>query len=119
MRTMSQVLRLGKSTMDNGFGIFRSMLEYKLSDKGKHLVKVDKFFASTKTCNNCGAINKDMTLGTRQWTCPACGAVHDRDYNAAKNILDEGLRIMKDRAYPDSLFMLEIEVSSSKNVPHL
>src|SRR5574344_2042231 len=116
MRAMSQTLRLGKSTMDNGFGMFRAMLGYKLADRGKYLVKVDRFFASTKTCNDCGTINKDITLGTRQWTCPSCGVVHDRDYNAAKNILDEGLRIMKGRAYPDSLFMLETEVSSSKKV---
>lgn len=119
MQSMSQTLRLGKSTMDNGFGMFRSMLEYKLADRGKYLVKVDRFFASTKTCNDCGAINKDITLGTRRWACPVCGAIHDRDYNAAKNILDEGLRIMKGRALPDSLFMLETKVSSSKKVPHL
>lgn len=118
MRAMSQTLRLGKSTMDNGFGMFRSMLEYKLADRGKYLVKVDRFFASTKTCNDCGAINKDITLGTRRWTCSACGAIHDRDYNASKNILDEGIRIMKGRAYPDSLFMLETKVSSSKKVPY-
>lgn len=116
MKAMSQTLRLGKSTMDNGFGMFRDMLGYKLADRGKYLVKVDRFFASTKTCNECGTINKDITLGTRQRTCPSCGVVHDRDYNAAKNILDEGLRIMKGRAYPDSLFMLETEVSSSKKV---
>lgn len=117
MRAMSQTLRLGKSTMDNGFGMFRDMLEYKLADRGKYLVKVDRFFASTKTCNDCGTINKDITLGTRQWTCPSCGVMHDRDYNAAKNILDEGFRIMKGRALPDSLFMLETEVSSSKKFP--
>lgn len=119
MRAMSQTLRLGKSTMDNGFGIFRNMLDYKLTDRGKYLVKVDKFFASTKICNDCGAKNKNITLGTRQWVCPVCGIVHNRDYNAAKNILEEGIRIVKGRAYLDSLFMLEALASSSKKVPRL
>lgn len=119
MRAMSQTLRLGKSTMDNGFGMFRNMLNYKLTDRGKYLIKVDKFFASTKICNDCGTKNKNITLGTRQWVCPVCGVVHNRDYNAAKNILEEGIRIVKGRAYPDSLFMLEALASSSKKVSRL
>lgn len=119
MRAMSQTLRLGKSTMDNSFGMFCNMLNYKLTDRGKYLVKVDKFFASTKICNDCGAKNKNITLGTRQWVCPVCGVVHNRDYNAAKNILEEGIRIVKGRAYPDSLFMLEARASSSKKVSRL
>lgn len=119
MRAMSQTLRLGKSTMDNSFGMFRNMLNYKLTDRGKYLVKVDKFFASTKICNDCGTKNKNITLGTRQWVCPVCGVVHNRDYNAAKNILEEGIRIVKGRAYPDSLFMLEALASSSKKVSRL
>lgn len=119
MRSMSQTLKLGKSTMDNCFGMFRNMLAYKLADRGKYLVKVDKFYASTKLCNDCGAKNMTITLKDRQWICPSCGVVHDRDWNAAKNILDEGLRIMKGRDCPDSLFMLETDVSSSRKVPTL
>lgn len=119
MRSMSRMLKLGKSTMDNGFGMFRNMLAYKLADRGKYLVKVDKFYASTKLCNDCGTKNMTITLKDRQWVCPSCGVVHDRDWNAAKNILDEGLRIMKGRDYPDSLFMLGTLVPSSRKVPSL
>ena len=117
MRSMSQTLKLGKSTMDNGFGMFRNMLAYKLTDRGKYLVKVDKFYASTKLCNDCGAKNMTITLKDRQWVCPSCGVVHDRDWNAAKNILDEGLKIMKSRDCSDSLFMLGTLVPSSRKVP--
>ena len=93
MRALSQSLRLGKSTMDNGFGEFRTMLEYKLAERGKRLVKVDRFYPSTKTCSVCGNI-QPMPLGVRVYTCPGCGAVLDRDYNAAVNIRAEGLRLI-------------------------
>lgn len=114
MVSMSKMLKLGKSTMDNSFGMFISMLDYKLKDRGKYLIKVDKFFASTKTCSICGEKNKNIALSTRQWVCQSCGSIHNRDYNAAKNILSEGIRIWKGRAYPDSLFMLEQQCSSSR-----
>jgi len=55
---------------------------------------VDRFYPSSKTCHNCGYINKILTLNDRQWVCPQCGEVVERDYNAALNILDEGLRII-------------------------
>jgi hypothetical protein len=58
---------------------------------------VDRFYPSSKTCHNCGYINKILTLNDRQWVCPQCGEVIERDYNAALNILDEGLRIMGNR----------------------
>ena len=93
MRTLSQSLRLGKATMDNGFGEFRNMLEYKLAECGKRLVRVDRFYPSTKTCSVCGDI-QPMALKTRIYTCPSCGAVLDRDYNAAMNIRAEGLRLI-------------------------
>ena len=86
----------GRSTLDNGYGMFLGMLEYKLSDRGKCLVRVDKWFPSSQLCHCCGAINPlAKKLDVRKWICPACGETHDRDINAAKNILTEGMRIYK------------------------
>jgi putative transposase len=92
MKVMSQLLKLGKSTMDNGFGMFRNFLEYKLTERGKQLIKVDKWFPSSKTCNICGVVNKDLKLSDRVWTC-SCGEIISRDENAAKNILEYGLAL--------------------------
>ena len=85
----------GKATMDNGFGIFVDFLDYKLFDRGKLLIKVDKWYPSSQLCNCCGYQNpllKDLSI--RKWQCPVCGVHHDRDTNAAKNILQEGLRMI-------------------------
>lgn len=84
----------GKATLDNGYGQFLCMLEYKCKQKGKVFVKVDKWYPSSQTCSCCGYKNplvKDLKV--RQWECPVCGAVHDRDVNAARNIQQEGLRL--------------------------
>lgn len=94
MRGMSRTLHLGKATMDNGYAMFLSMLEYKQRDKGHLFVKVDKFFASSQLCHCCGYKNPDTKdLSLREWTCPVCGALHHRDLNAAINIDREGLRL--------------------------
>lgn len=85
----------GKATLDNGYGMFLSMLEYKLADRGKYFIKVDKWYPSSQICSSCGYKNpliKDLSV--RKWDCPACGSQHDRDVNAAINILREGLRIL-------------------------
>ena len=83
----------GKATMDNGYGMFLNMLEYKLSDRGKHFVKVDKWFPSTQLCSCCGNCMK-LALNQRIYKC-SCGLTIDRDLNAAINIRDEGLRILQ------------------------
>ena len=84
----------GKATFDNAWGKFTSMLEYKLSDRGKRLVKIDKFYPSSQLCNCCDYRNKLVkNLRIRKWDCPVCGEHHDRDHNAAINILNEGLRV--------------------------
>ncbi|MGN0709892.1 MAG: RNA-guided endonuclease InsQ/TnpB family protein [Anaerovoracaceae bacterium] len=86
----------GKATMDNGFGMFRSMLAYKLEDKGGALVLVDRFYPSSQLCSVCGHKEPSVKdLRVRDWTCPSCGTHHDRDVNAAVNILKEGLRIIE------------------------
>ena len=86
----------GKATMDNGYGMFLSMLEYKLADRGGRLVRVDRFFPSSQMCHHCGSINpalKDLSI--RKWDCPNCGIKDiDRDINAAINIKREGLRLL-------------------------
>ena len=94
MKVMSQGLRLGKSTYDNGFGMFRNILRYKLADRGKYLIEVDKHYASSKLCSVCGYKNTELTLKDRIWKCPGCGTILDRDVNAAVNIRDEGIRIL-------------------------
>ncbi len=83
----------GKAALDNGYGMFRSMLEYKLSDRGKYLVKVDKWFPSSQICHNCGTLHPEMKdLKIRVMDC-GFGYHIDRDQNAALNILQEGLRV--------------------------
>lgn len=94
MKAMSQCLNFGKSVSDNGWGIFTTLLEYKLAESGKQLIKVDKFFPSSQVCSVCGSknpIKKDLNV--RHWVCPDCGAQHDRDINASINIKNEGMRI--------------------------
>ena len=86
----------GKATLDNGYGMFLNMLEYKLADRGRILIKVDRFFASSQICNCCKRKNPEVKdLKIRSWVCPTCGSKNDRDLNAAKNILEEGLRKLK------------------------
>ena len=94
MKEMSQKMHFGKSVLDNGWGMFTTFLQYKLSEQGKKLIKVDRYFASSQMCSCCGYINeKTKDLSIRQWVCPKCGTHHDRDVNAAINIRNEGMRI--------------------------
>ena len=83
----------GKATLDNGYGIFLNMLEYKLYDRGKYFIKVDKWYPSSQLCSCCGN-QKKITLADRIYKC-SCGLEIDRDYNAAINIKNEGLRLLK------------------------
>ena len=88
----------GKATLDNGYGMFLSMLEYKLSDRNKYLIKVDKWFPSSQICHCCGTIHPEMkNLAIRKMTCD-CGLTINRDQNAAINILKEGLRLLTEVA---------------------
>lgn len=95
MKAMSQSLNFGKSVSDNGWGIFTGFLEYKLTEKGKRLIRVEKFFASSQICSCCGYQNPGTkNLSVRKWICPECGTEHDRDINAAVNIRNEGMRMI-------------------------
>lgn len=82
----------GKATYDNGYGMFLNMLEYKLADRGKTLVRVDKFYPSSQLCSCCGN-RKKLELSERKYIC-TCGLEIDRDLNAAINIKNEGLRLL-------------------------
>lgn len=93
LRNMAQCLKLGKNLHDNGFGMFRIFLKYKLEEQGKQFIKIDKWFPSSKMCNNCGIIKEDLQLSDRWYQCD-CGYENDRDYNAALNIRDCGTRLI-------------------------
>lgn len=89
---------LAKSTLGNAYGMFCTMLEYKLARQGKRLVRVDRWFPSSQLCHDCGYRNpQTKDLDVREWTCPQCGVLHDRDVNAALNIRDEARRIVERR----------------------
>ena len=84
----------GKATLDNGYGMFLNMIEYKLKANGGYLVKVDKWFPSSQICHNCGTVHSKMKdLSIRTMKCD-CGYIADRDTNAALNIKNEGLRLL-------------------------
>ena len=82
----------GKSISDAAFGEILRQLEYKSNWYGRVFHKINRWYPSSKTCNCCGHKMDTMTLDIREWTCPSCGTHHDRDLNAAKNILDQGLK---------------------------
>jgi putative transposase len=84
---------LARAISDCGWGEFRRQLEYKCAWYGRSLIVIDRWFPSSKTCSACGHLLADLSLSTRHWTCPSCRAQHDRDVNAAKNILAAGLAV--------------------------
>lgn len=93
-KDMAQGLHLAKATNDNGFGQFRTMLAYKLEERGKKLITIDKWFPSTRTCRFCGHIEHSIELGQSEWDCQNCGAHLLRDYNAAINIRNQGVAML-------------------------
>jgi putative transposase len=82
---------LAKAISDVGWGGFVRQLEYKAKWYGRTVVKIDRWYPSSKTCSDCGHLLEELTLNVREWVCPQCGVCHDRDVNAACNILAEGL----------------------------
>src|SRR5262249_30595890 len=85
--------RLARAISCTGWAEFRSMLEYKAQRHSRTVVAVDRWYPSSKTCSACGHLLAELSLSTRTWQCPSCGARHDRDINAAKNILAAGLAV--------------------------
>ena len=86
--------KLADSIQEMSFYEFKRILEYKANWYGRKLIFVDRFYPSSKTCNHCGYVNKKLKLSDRQWICPNCGEIIERDYNAALNIRDEGIRLI-------------------------
>jgi len=93
MKDMSRALKFGKSVHDNSWGMFSIFLEYKLRGEGKQLIKIDKWFPSSKTCSVCNNKKEELKLSDRKYVCE-CGNIMDRDINAAINIRKEGMKLL-------------------------
>jgi putative transposase len=96
VKNMVRNRKLAKAISDCGWGAFRAMAEYKAARYGRHVITADRWYPSSKTCSVCGHLLADLSLKTRTWQCPSCGTGHDRDINAAKNILAAGLAVAGD-----------------------
>jgi len=94
IKNMMKNHKLAQAFSDVALGTFYGMLEYKAAWNDKTIIKIDRFFPSSKTCSCCGWIKQDLTLDIRYWTCESCGSIHNRDLNASMNIENEGLRIL-------------------------
>ena len=95
VRGMVKNHNLAKHIADGSFGAIRQMLTYKCEWYGRELIVIDRFHPSSKRCSGCGHIVESLPLNMREWTCPECGASHDRDENAAKNILAVGQAVAR------------------------
>jgi putative transposase len=114
VRSMVRNRHLARAISDCGWGEFRRQLEYKCERYGRRLVVIDRWYPSSKTCSACGHLLADLSLSTRHWRCPSCGARHDRDINAAKNILAAGLAVA--RGSPGDACGADVRHSGSSRV---
>ena len=96
VKNMVKNRRLAKAISDCGWGEFRRQLEYKAERAGRRLVVINRWYPSSKTCSACGHLLATLSLSTRHWTCPTCRTRHDRDINAAKNILAAGRAVARE-----------------------
>lgn len=99
--------KLSRQISDLGWGMFLTILKYKAERVGKNLIKIDRFFPSSKTCSNCGNVFKELTLNIRNWKCECCGTNHDRDINAAINIRNFAFRSINVLREPQKLTPVE------------
>ena len=100
VKNMVRNRRVAKAISDCGWGTFREMLEYKAVRYGRRVIVIDRWFPSSKMCSACGHVLAELSLSTRVWQCPSCGTRHDRDVNAAKNILAAGLAVAGGDPWP-------------------
>ena len=121
VKDMEHNSKLARNISDASWSRFVRMLTYKANWYGRTVVKVPSNYPSSQLCSRCGYQNSiTKSLNIRKWTCPKCGIIHDRDVNAAKNILSKGIEMLtKDGTHPDSLFTLGSLDSSSKKPPLL
>ena len=121
VKDMMNDSKLARNISDVSWSRLVSMLIYKANWYGRKVIKIPFNYPSSQLCSICSyknSITKDLRI--KKWTCPECGTIHDRDINAAKNILSKGIEILtKDGTHPDSLFMLDSLESSSKKPPLL
>ena len=103
MKDMSKSLHLGKSVHDNSWRTFTNLLMYKLEDRGKYLIKISKWYPSSKTCSSCGNIKEGLELSDRKYICYSCGHVMDRDENASINIRKKGIDVFFKTKIPITL----------------
>lgn len=101
MNEIASQYNLAKNTYENSYGMFVEFLKYKLEEKGKLLIKIDKYYPSSKKCNVCGYVNQKLKLSDRVWTCPNCKTELSRDINAAINIKNRGLEEFSSIGYLD------------------
>ena len=94
VKNMTKNHKLAKAIQDASFGTLVNMLKYKSKWNNRQIIEIGRFYPSSKLCHCCGYVKKDLTLNDREWTCPNCKTKHDRDINAAINIMNEGLRIL-------------------------
>lgn len=94
VKNMLKNHNLSKAIQDSSWSSFVGLLEYKCKWYGRTLIKVDRFFPSSKTCSDCGWINQNLKLKDREWSCKGCGVINQRDWNASKNILKQGLNLV-------------------------
>jgi putative transposase len=93
VKNMVRNRSLAKAISGCGWGEFRRQVEYKAARYGRHVIVISRWYPSSKTCSACGHLLAELSLNTRTWQCPSCGTRHDRDENAAKNILAAGLAV--------------------------
>jgi putative transposase len=114
VKNMVRNRKLARAISDCGWSEFRRQLEYKCERYGRELVVIDRWYPSSKTCPACGHLLAELSLATRHWTCPSCGTRHDRDINAAKNILAAGRAVA--RGSPGDACGADVRHSGSSRV---
>ena len=121
VKNMEHKNKLARNITDASWSRLVTLLTYKANWYGRTVIKVPSNYPSSQLCSICGYKNSiTKSLNIRKWICPKCGTIHDRDINAARNILSKGIEILtKDGTHPDSLFMLGSLDSSSKKPPLL
>jgi putative transposase len=112
VKNMIKNKKLSKAISDVAWGTLVSQLKYKSEWHDRKLVVIDRFYPSSKSCSNCGHLLDELPLNIREWTCPSCGVHHDRDVNAAKNILNEGLNILSGSGTESDIKQKQQEASS-------